>query len=56
MGLFKLIKADNVPSYTSNNFTSFYKEFGIKHKTGIPYNPMGQGIVERAHHTLKIGF
>ena len=53
MGLPKLIKTDNGPSYTGNNFTSFCKEFGIKHKTGIPYNPMGQGIVERAHHTLK---
>ena len=52
----KLIKTDNGPSYTGNNFTSFCKEFGIKHKTGIPYNPMGQGIVERVHHTEKIGF
>ena len=49
MGLPKLIKTDNGPSYSSKNFTSFCKEFGIKHKTGIPYNPMGQGIVERAH-------
>jgi transposase InsO family protein len=53
MGLSKFIKTDNEPSYSGNNFTSFYKEFGTKHKTGIPYNPMGQGIVERAHHTLK---
>ena len=53
MGLPKLIKTDNGPSYSSKNFTSFCKEFGIKHKTGIPYNPMGQGIVERAHRTLK---
>jgi hypothetical protein len=53
MGLPKLIKTDNGPSYTGNNFTSFCKEFGIKHKTGIPYNPMGQGIVECAHPTLK---
>ena len=53
MGLPKLIKTDNGPSYSSKNFTSFCKEFGIKHKTGIPYNPMGQGIVERAHSTLK---
>ena len=52
MGLPKLIKTDNGPSYSSKNFTSFCKEFGIKHKTGIPYNPMGQGIVECAHRTL----
>jgi transposase InsO family protein len=42
MGLPKLIKTENEPPYSSNNFTSFCKEFGIKHKTGIPYNPMGQ--------------
>ena len=53
MGLPKLLKTDNGPSYTGNNFTSFCKEFGIKHKTGIPYNSMGQEIVECAHCTLK---
>jgi transposase InsO family protein len=53
MGLPELIKTDNGPSYTSNNFTSFCKEFAIKHKTGIPYNTMEQGIVERDHCTLK---
>jgi hypothetical protein len=53
MGLPKLIKTDNTLSYSSKNFTSFCKEFGNKHKTGIPYNPIGQGIVERAHCTLK---
>lgn len=26
----------------------------IKRITGIPYNPQGQGIVERAHATLKM--
>jgi hypothetical protein len=29
------------------------KEFGVEHKTGIPFNPMGQGLVECTHHTLK---
>lgn len=53
MGLLKVIKTDNGPAYTGNNFISFCKEFGIKHKTGIPYNPMGQGIVDIAHHTLQ---
>jgi transposase InsO family protein len=51
MGLPKVIKTDNGPVYTGNNFTSFCKEFGIEHKIGIPHNPMEQGIVER-----KIGF
>lgn len=26
---------------------------GISHITGIPYNPQGQGIIERAHRNLK---
>ena len=25
----------------------------VKHITGLPYNPQGQGIIERAHRTLK---
>jgi transposase InsO family protein len=53
MGLPKLIKTDNGASYSSKNFTSFCKEFSISYKTGIPYNTMGQEIVERVHHTLK---
>ena len=49
----KHIKTDNRPSYSSKNFISFCKEFGIKHKTWIPYKPMANGIVQCAHHTLK---
>ena len=56
MGLPKVIKTDNGPAYSGKNFISFCKEFGIKHKTGIPYNPMGQGIMVHAHHTLKTVF
>lgn len=41
------------PAYTGKNFTSFCKEFGIDHETGIPYNPMQQEIIEGAHRTLK---
>jgi transposase InsO family protein len=52
----KVVKTDNGPAYTDNNFISFCKEFGTEHKTGILYNPMGQGIVECVHHPLKIGF
>lgn len=28
----------------------------VTHLTGLPYNPQGQGIVERAHRTLKSYF
>ena len=53
MGLTKLIKIDNGPTYTGKGFNAFFKVFGIQQKTRIPYNPMGQGIVECANGTLK---
>lgn len=48
-----MVKTDNGPAYTSTGFAKFCSEFSISHKTGIPYNPQGQAIVERAHRTLK---
>lgn len=49
----KILKTDNGPGYTSSSFKSFCAQLQIRHVTGIPYNPQGQGIVERAHQTLK---
>ena len=54
LGLPKALKTDNAPAYTSKSFQEFCTKFQIKHNTGIPYNPQGQAIVERAHQTLKI--
>ena len=53
MGLPKALKTDNAPAYTSKSFQEFCLKFQIKHNTGIPYNPQGQAIVERAHQMLK---
>ncbi|CAK6434016.1 unnamed protein product [Pipistrellus nathusii] len=53
MGKPQKIKTDNGPGYTSQAFQTFCHQFQIKHITDIPYNPQGQGIVERAHQTLK---
>ena len=47
------IKTDNGPAYTSAAFKRFCQQLSIVHSTGIPYNPQGQAIVERAHQTLK---
>lgn len=53
MGLPKVIKTHNGPAYTSNKFTKFCEQWNINHTTGIPYNPQGRAIVERANGTLK---
>ena len=54
MGTPSSIKTDNGPADISRHFKQFLQFFSIKHITGIPYNPQAQGIVERAHHTLKL--
>lgn len=56
MGRPEVIKTDNGPGYTGKMFQYFCKQLQIKHITGIPYNPQGQGLVERAHQTLKTCF
>ncbi|XP_017653280.1 uncharacterized protein LOC108490752, partial [Nannospalax galili] len=47
------LKTDNGPAYTSKSFQQFCHRMGVHHVTGLPYNPQGQGIVERANGTLK---
>ena len=49
----KSLKTDNRPGYIGKKFQVFCTQLGIIHKTGILYNPQGQGIIERANGTLK---
>ena len=42
----QIIKIDNGPSYSGTKFQQFCSQFDIKHVTGVPYNPQGQGIIE----------
>lgn len=53
MDMPKIIKTENDPGYMEKKFQSFCKSLSILHKTGIPYNPQAQSIVEHAHQTLK---
>ena len=53
LGHLQQVKTDNGPGYTAGSTEYFLQRWGIQQKTGIPYNPSGQAIVERAHHTFK---
>ncbi|RMC16782.1 hypothetical protein DUI87_06376 [Hirundo rustica rustica] len=39
LGIPKSIKTDNGLTYTSKEFRSFLQQWGVEHKTGIPYSP-----------------
>ena len=51
-----ILKTDNGPAYTSAEFQQFCHQMDVTLLTGLPHNPQGQGIVERAHRTLKSYF
>ncbi|NWS27615.1 POK18 protein, partial [Polioptila caerulea] len=51
LGIPKTIKTDNGPTYASKAFAEFLQQWGVAHKTGIPYSPTGQAVIERAHNT-----
>ncbi|RMC08989.1 hypothetical protein DUI87_13986 [Hirundo rustica rustica] len=53
MGVCRKLKTDNGAAYVSSRVQTFLKQWGVKHVTGIPHNPRGQAIVERANGTLK---
>ena len=53
MGIPSVLKIDNGPAFISHSFHSFLMEWNITHITGIPYNPQGQTIIEKAHRTLR---
>uniref|UniRef100_A0A5F9DK32 Uncharacterized protein n=1 Tax=Oryctolagus cuniculus TaxID=9986 RepID=A0A5F9DK32_RABIT len=49
----QVLKTDNGPAYTSQTFTTYCQKMEVQLVHGLPYNPQGQGIIERAHRTLK---
>jgi len=54
LGIPHQIKTDNGPGYISAKTQEFLSKWGVKHTTGMPHSPQGQGIVERSHQTLKM--
>lgn len=48
----KALRSDNGGEYTSNEFTSFLTEEGIKHEQTMPHTPEQNGVAERLNRTL----
>ena len=52
-GLPEQIVSDNGPQFTSDEFTHFCRQNGIRHIQSAPYHPATNGAVERFIQTLK---
>ncbi|TRZ06996.1 hypothetical protein HGM15179_020112 [Zosterops borbonicus] len=53
LGIPKVIKTNNSPTYASKEFSNFLQEWGVEYRKGIPYSPTSQAVIKRTHHTLK---
>ena len=52
-GLPEMLVTDNASIFTSEEFTLFTKQNGIRHVTSAPYHPASNGLAERAVQTFK---
>ena len=52
-GIPEVMVTDNGPNYTSDEFQSFTKNWGIQHITSSPKYPQSNGLAERNVQTLK---
>ena len=53
MGLPKIVVSDNGPTFTSEVFSTFLSDNGVKHVTVSPYSPASNGLAERGVQTFK---
>ena len=51
-GLPNIVRRDNGPPFSSQEFKGFLEYLGIIHKKGVPYWPQSSGEVERCNATL----
>jgi len=49
----EILVTDNGTVFTSDEFTRFVKQNGIRHVRSAPYHPASNGLVERVVQTFK---
>ncbi|XP_041350869.1 uncharacterized protein K02A2.6-like [Gigantopelta aegis] len=52
-GIPETLVSDNGPQYSSREFASFCKSWGITHVTSSPLYPQSNGFIERMVQTVK---
>ena len=52
-GLPKCLVSDNVPQFTSKEFSEFMAANGVQHVRSAPYHPATNGAAERFVQTFK---
>eukprot|EP00731_Ephydatia_muelleri_P009758 Em0005g344a len=48
-----VIRSDNGPQYTAEEYKRFTKEWGIQHVTTSPYHPQANGLAEKSVQIIK---
>ena len=52
-GIPRIVKSDNGPQYTSDEYKKFSEEWGFKHVTTSPYHPQANGLAEKSVQIIK---
>jgi len=53
LGISIIAKTGSGPGCVSHSAEQFLRQWGFTHRTGIPPNPTGQAVIERARSSLK---
>lgn len=52
-GIPKMVKSDNGPQYSSQEYKKFSDEWGFKHITTSPYHPQANSLAEKSVQIMK---